>query len=451
MTSDERIALFEKMPVKRAVIRQIVPAIASQLIMVIYNLADTYFVGLLNSPAQTAAVTIAAPSLVLLTAVSNLFGVGAASLIARRLGAHNESDASEISSVAFWWGLFASLAVSAAFILLSSPILRLCGADETTFSYCSAYAKWTVIIGAPFSIISMLLANLVRSEGSAGKASLGLSLGAVINILLDPLFVLPSFLGLGVEGAGIATAVSNAISTVYFLVIILRRRSGRILTLNPKHLNRTKAHMRQILSIGFPSAVQQGLTVVAVAAQSHFVSAYATEAIAALGIVKKIDQLPLFFSIGVANGLLPLLAYNHSSGDHKRRSAAFRFGITVSVGFALLCVALYESLAPQLTALFIDDTMTISYASGFLRRMVLAMPLMAISYPLIVQFQAMGKAKQSLIASILRKGVLDIPLLFIMDSLYPLYGCMWVQPIVDSISLAAALYMYYRLKRRNFK
>ena len=436
------------MPVKRAVIRQIVPAIASQLIMVVYNLADTYFVGLLNSPAQTAAVTIAAPSLVLLTAVSNLFGVGAASLIARRLGAHRERDAAEISSVAFWWGIIASCAVSLAFLFLAGPVLRLCGADGSTYDLCHAYAKWTVIIGAPFAIMSMLLANLVRAEGSAGKASFGLSLGAMINILLDPLFVLPRFLGLGAEGAGIATAVSNAISTAYFLLLLLRRRNGKILSLHPKYLGRTKAHMGKILAIGFPSAVQQGLTVVAVAAQSHFVSAYATEAIAALGIVKKIDQLPLFFSIGVANGLLPLLAYNHSSGDHKRRSAAFRFGITISVGFAVFCVVVYESLAPQLTALFIDDTVTIGYAAGFLRRMVLAMPLMAVSYPMIVQFQAMGKTRQSLIASILRKGVLDIPLLFLMDSLVPLYGCMWVQPIVDTISMAAALICNKRLKKQ---
>ena len=439
------------MPVKRAVVHQIVPAIASQMIMVVYNLADTFFVGLLNSPAQTAAVTIAAPSSVFLTAVSNLFGVGAASLIARRLGAHRENDAKEVSSVAFWWGLLASVFTALLFFALAKPIFSLCGADESTYAVTYAYARWTVMIGAPFSVMSMLMANLVRAEGSAMSASFGLSLGAVINIVLDPIFVLPRFLGLGAEGAGFATAVSNAISAAFFAVYILRRRRVSVISIAPKHLSKTKTHMGQILAIGFPSAVQMGLTVVAAAAQTHFVSSYATEAVAALGIVKKIDQLPLFFSIGVANGLLPLLGYNHASGNHRRRRDAFRFGMVISVGFALLCVIVYESLAPQLTALFIGDAVTVHYASGFLRRMVLAMPLMAISYPMIVQFQAMGKARQSLIASLLRKGVLDIPLLFLMDSLLPLYGCMWVQPIVDCISLIAALYMYRRLKINGFQ
>lgn len=451
MTTEERIETFEKAPVKKAVIRQIAPAIAAQMISVIYNLADTYFVGMLNSPAQTAAVAIVAPPFVMLTAVSNLFGIGGASLIARKLGAHREEEARQVSSLAFWGGIISSVILALTYLILADPILRICGADDSTYAYAYAYAKWTIIIGAPFSIMNTLSANLIRAEGSALSASVGVALGGIINILLDPIFVLPRFLGLGAEGAGMATAISNVISALYFLVCILRRGKSSVISVTPKRLRYAGSHLGQVLSIGFPSAIQQALTVVAIAAQAKFVSSYATEAIAALGIVKKIDQLPLFFAIGLANGLLPLLAYNHASGDHKRRSAAFRFGMFISVGFALLCVVVYEIFAPELTSLFIDDAVTVSYASQFLRRMVLAMPLMAISYPMIIQFQAMGKAKQSLIASILRKGVLDIPLLFIMDALFPLYGCMWVQPIVDSISLAAALYMYQKLKKRNFQ
>ena len=173
---------------------------------------------------------------------------------------------------------------------------------------------------------------------------------------------------------------------------------------------------------------------------------YATEAIAALGIVKKIDMLPLYVCIGISTGLLPMLAYNYAAGNQKRRQQAFRFGCTIAVGFALLCVAVFEIFAPQLTGIFIDDAVTVGYASQFLRRMVLAMPLMSLSYPMIIQFQAMGKARESLICSILRKGVLDIPLLFLMDAILPLYGCMWVQPIVDTVALSAALVLYKRMK-----
>jgi Na+-driven multidrug efflux pump len=245
-----------------------------------------------------------------------------------------------------------------------------------------------------------------------------------------------------------ATAISNLAATVFFLIYLLRRGTT-VLGIRPSDLRYGRQHLRTVLAVGFPSALQYALTVVAVAAQARFVSHYATEAVAALGIIKKLDNLPLYFAIGTSSGLLPLLAYNYASGNQERRRRAFRFGCGVAVGFALLCVALYECLAPQLAGLFIDDAATIHYAAGFLRRMVLAMPMMAVCYPMIIQFQAMGKARESLVCSILRKGVLDIPLLFLMDHLLPLYGCMWVQPMVDTISLVVATAFYVRLKRRE--
>ena len=442
-------AVFSSMPIHRAVCRQIIPAIFSQMIALLYNLADTYFVGLLNDPVQTAAITIVYPSFVMLTAISNLFGIGGASLLARKLGKQEPQSAREISAVSFWLGLFSAMLFVIIFLFLLRPILSLCGATEKTAPLAAAYAKWVISIGGIPSILSMLCANLVRAEGAATQASFGISLGGVLNIFLDAFFILPQFLGLGIVGAGIATALSNTISLLYFLFYLYDKRNESCLALSPKFLKQAKAYLGDILSIGFPSALQYALTVVAVAAQSAFVAKYATEATAALGIIKKLDQLPLYFSIGVANGLLPLLAFNHSAGNKIRRAKAFRFGACISVGFSLFCVLLYETFAPQLVSCFISDAQTIRYGAAFLRRMVLAMPFMAFCYPMIIQFQAMGKAKEALVTSILRKGVLDVPLLFLMDSLLPLYGCMWVQPIVDFISLLVAAAFYLRLQKRT--
>lgn len=439
--------LFASMPIHQAVRKQIIPAIFSQMIALLYNLADTYFVGMLNSPAQTAAITIVYPSFVMLTAISNLFGIGGASLIARKLGKQEVQSAKEIASISFWFGLFAAICFSLLFFFFARPILTLCGATQPTIAHCLSYAKWVILIGGVPSILNMLLANLVRAEGAATAASFGVSLGGICNIFLDPLFILPQFLNLGVVGAGMATALSNLISPLYFLCYLYHRRQESILTITPAFLQQTRIHLKQILAIGFPSALQYALTVVAVAAQSAFVAKYATEATAALGIIKKLDQLPLYFSIGVANGLLPLLAFNHSAGNETRRKEAFRFGTAISVSFSLFCVLLYECFAPQLTALFISDSQTITYGAAFLRRMVLAMPFMAFCYPMIIQFQAMGAAKAALVTSVLRKGVLDVPLLFLMDGLFPLYGCMWVQPIVDFISLMVAAKFYLSLQK----
>lgn len=446
MTAEERIEIFENLPVPQAVRRQIIPAVISQMIALVYQLADTYFVGLLNDPVQTAAVTVAYPAFLMVSALSNLFGVGGASALSRSLGRHDTEQAGQISAVSFWFGAVTAAVYLLIFSIFSEPLLRLTGATDATILAASGYARWVILIGGLPTLLSVLLANLIRAEGRASKASFGLSMGGILNIILDPLLVLPSFAGLGAAGAGLATAISNFISMVYFLIVILRDQKGTVLRLHPALLRYAKTHLKPILTIGFPSALQLGLTVVAVSAQANFVSRYSTEAVAALGITKKIDQLPLYFSIGVSSGILPLLAYTHSAGNEDRRKDVFRLGAGISLGFSLFCLVLFELLAPYLAGLFIQDQTTIQYAASFLRRMVIAMPLMSVCYPMIIQFQAMGRAKESLICSILRKGVLDIPLLFIMDALLPLYGLMWVQPLVDGISLVVAMMLYRRIQ-----
>ena len=280
-------------------------------------------------------------------------------------------------------------------------------------------------------------------------AAVGVSMGGILNIILDPIFVLPRFLGMGAVGAGIATALSNLAAALYFLFYILTRRGKTALSLSPARLQLGGRYVKAVFASGFPSAVQYALTVVAIAAQSKFVSQYTTEAVAALGIVKKLDQLPLYFSIGVSNGLLPLLAYNYAAGNQGRRRKIFRLGTAVSLAFSLFCLAVYEAFAPWLASLFISDPLTIRYSAGFLRCMVTAMPMMSVCYPMIIQFQAMRRFKESMVCSVLRKGVLDIPLLFVMNSLFGLYGCMWVQPIVDTVSLAAAGGFYRSLAKKE--
>ncbi len=442
---------FEKLPVKQAVLKQIIPALVSQMIVLIYHLADTYFVGLLNDPRQVAAVTIVGPIFLLLTAISNLFGVGGASAVSRALGRKEPNTAKQISSVTFWWGIAVGLIACLAFPLCATPVLKIAGATDETFSFAKDYANWVISYGGVFTVITLLMVSLVRSEGMAAAASFGVSLGGFLNLILDPIFILPQFLNMGAGGAGLATALSNFVSAGYFMFHLWRSRGNTALDFSPSLLKHTMRHIGEILSIGFPSAIQYFLTVVAVTAQAYFVSRYSTEAIAAWGIVKKLDQLPLYFSIGVAQGLLPLLAYNHASGNLQRRHESFVFGCAISVGFSLLCLICYEIFAPQLGRIFIENAQTVQYAASFLRRMVIAMPMMAVSYPMIIQFQAMGKPRESLICSILRKGVLDLPFLFLFDWIRPLYGCIWVQPAVDGIALCAVVFFYWRILHHEKK
>ncbi len=428
----DRTYLFERMPVGQAVRRQIIPSIASQMVILLYNLADTYFVGLLNDAAQTAAVSLAYSVTLLMTALANLFAVGGAGRIAQLLGRRDRDGAREVCAVSFWFALLASAAFCVLFTLLSSPILRLCGATDETYALACGYSRWVISVGGTFSILNTVLANLIRADG-------------IINMLLDPLFVLPRFLGMGAEGAGLATAISNAAGMLILLGIIAARRRVGVVALRPGDLRAARRHIGRILRIGLPSAVQFLLTLVAVGALMKFMSLYDTAAVAALGIVKKLDMLPLYFSIGVANGLLPLLAYNYSAENHERRHRIFLCGCAVAVGFSVVCVAGYEVFAPALVRIFIGDAQTIACGTKLLRIMVLAMPMMSVCYPMITQFQAMGRMRESLICSILRKGSLDIPLLFVLNALFPLYGCAAVQPIVDCICMIVAIYFYKKL------
>lgn len=440
-----RDEIFRKLPIKQAVIKQIIPSIASQMVSLAYSLADTYFVGLLNDPDQTAAVTVATAAFLMLTALSNLFGMGGASLIARLLGSKQPDKAKQVSSFCFYAALISSILFTAIVAIFRDNILYLCGARDAVLTHARGYAFYTLIVGAVPTVVTTMYANLVRSEGSATNASIGVTIGCLLNIILDPIFVLPWGLNMGAAGAGAATALSNTIGMAYFFIYIATHKKTTVISVNPKELKHAKAHAPEVLRIGFPSALQFALTVVAVSAQMNFVSKYNGSAVAGLGITKKLDQLPLYFSIGVANGLLPLIGYNYAAGNHDRTENAFRFGCMLSLSFAIICVIIYEIFAPQLTSLFIQDEQTVRYASSFLRRMVLAMPCMSICYPMIIKFQAMGKAKASLIVSLLRKGIIDIPLYFIMDSLMPLYGCMWVQPIVDTLSLIVAIIINRRI------
>lgn len=443
----DRTELFEHMPIKKAVLLQAMPAVISQMITLLYNLADSYFVGLLNVPAETASVGVAMSVFMLLTAISNLFGVGGASVLAQSLGRKDHDSVRKVSSIAFWCGVVTPLVYALIIWPIQVPFLHLVGGNSETLQLAKNYVFWTVFIGGIPTVLNILLANLVRAEGKSGTAMVGVSMGCILNIILDPFFILPRFLGLGAAGAGLATALSNLAGTVFFICYIAFGKDT-FLSIRPQHLRFFRDYIGRILKIGFPSALQFLLTVTAVAATTKFVSLHSTEAVAAFGIEKRLDQLPLFFSIGIASGLLPMLAYNYAAGNHERRKAAFRFGSGLAVGFALFSVVLYEIAAPALCRIFIKDPETVRLAASFLRIQIIAQPLVAINYPMIIQFQAMGQVREAMICSILRKGVLDIPLLFIMNRLIPLYGCLWVQVIVDSISLIVALSLYRRVNQR---
>ena len=435
--------------IRPLVLRIAIPSMLAQFVSVLYSIVDRIYISNIPLVGETAlaGVGVCGPVVTLIGAFASLIGVGGAPLMSIRMGAGKTEEARRILSNSFLMLCVCSVALMAGVFPLRQPMLMAFGASDATYGYANTY--FTVYLcGTVFNLLALGLNQFIICQGYARKGMISVMLGAALNIVLDPFFILPQYMNMGAAGAGLATAISNTAGTLFFLLCLLRR-SSTVLSLRPCHLKRTGVYIREILSIGFPSALQYALTVVSLAVLSLFVSKYAVEAVAAYGIVKKLDNLPLYFSLGTSAGLLPFLSYNYASSDRERQRQGFVFGVSITVGFSLACVIVFELFAPQLARLFIQDDMTVAYAAAFLRRMVLCMPFVAICHPMITQFQAMGRTRESLICSILRKGSLDIPLLLLLDRLYPLYGCALVQPVVDLISLIVALVLYRRLRRTS--
>ena len=445
---DNKRELFEKTPVPKALATLAIPTIISQLISMIYNLADTFYIGLANNPSQTAASSIAFTLLFMLNCIPNLFGVGAGSLISRLLGEKRDKDAGGVASFSFYSTLIATALYSIGVLVFMEPLLRALGSTDTALPYAEQYAFWVVVIGGIPAALSMTMSHLLRSEGYASKASFGLGLGGVMNIALDPVFMFLIFEpGNEVKGAAVATMISNIIALLYFVIIYLKIRKQTVLSLNPKKARLESHFVKSILAIGIPSALGSFLACMSNIIINNLASGYSDlygdVPVAAIGIAKKIDMLPMNVGFGLCQGMMPLVAYNFASGDHKRMRAFSRVTRTAALVFAAVCVILFEIFATQICAIFNGHEATVVMSTDFLRILCLSVPFMLFNLQISFSFQAMGMGKQSLILSSLRQGVVNIPLLFIMNAAFGLYGIIWTQLISDIIT-GIVSYIVYR-------
>lgn len=261
MEDQKKIELFERMPVPNAVMKLAVPTILSSLVMVLYNLADTYFVGMLNNPIENAAVALAAPVLLAFNAVNNLFGVGSSSMMSRALGRRDYETVYKSSAFGFYCSIICGIIFSLLCTIFAQPLLSLLGADAETAASTAAYMKWTVTFGAAPAILNVVMAYLVRAEGASLHASLGTMSGCLLNIVLDPIFILPWGLNMGAEGAGLATFLSNCVACIYFFVLLWFKRGNTYVSINPKMFRLQKNIVLGIFGVGIPASIQNLLNV----------------------------------------------------------------------------------------------------------------------------------------------------------------------------------------------
>lgn len=433
MTNQNKTYLFEKTPVFRAILSLAVPTVLSQLITVLYNMADTFFVGQLNDPNQVAASTIAMPIFMLLTGIANLFGIGGASLISRSLGKGDKLRAKKTATFSFFTAITVALIYSVAVFFLRPVLLPKLGADETTYGFTSDYLFWTVCAGGVPTVLSMTLAHLVRSEGFSKQASFGIAFGGILNIGLDALFTLT--LQMQIKGAAIATFLSNLVAVIYFLIIILIRKNSTVISPNPKNYPIKESIPKEVVLVGLTSFIMSVMGTISNTVLNAVMSTYSNEAIAGMGIAKRIDLVAYAVAQGMTQGVLPLIAYNFASGDKKRYTEIVRKTAVLTIAVAIVATVFLYFGATPLSKLFIKDKKTVLYCREFLKIIALACPLTAINCIAISIFQAIGNKYQPLILSTSRKGVTDIPFMFLLNATVGVLGIPWAVPIAECIGL----------------
>ncbi|MCI8822995.1 MAG: MATE family efflux transporter [Lachnospiraceae bacterium] len=448
MEDRQKTILFEETPIPKAVMIMSVPTIISSLVMVIYNLADTYFVGMVNDPVQNAAVALAAPVLLAFNAVNNLFGIGSSSMMSRALGSKDYDTVCRSSAFGFYCALISGAVFSLLFTVFRQPLLLLLGSDATTAAATGAYLHWTVTCGAIPAILNVVLAYLVRAEGSSLHASIGTMSGCLLNILLDPVFILPRGLGMGAAGAGLATFLSNCAACLYFLVLLYVKRGKTYVCIRPSMFRPSRSTVASICGVGIPASIQNLLNVTGMTVLNNFTSAFGSDAVAAMGIAQKINMVPMYVALGLSQGLMPLISYNYASGDTARMKKAITFSSCISVSFLALITAIYYTGSGFFIGLFMKNEAIIAYGSRFLHGLCLALPFLCIDFLAVGVFQACGMGKKSLVFAILRKIVLEIPALYILNWIFPLYGLAFAQLAAEVVLAAAAVTVLLRMFRR---
>lgn len=446
----EKMYLFEEMPIPRAVMQLSIPIVVSSLVTIVYNLADTFFVGMLNDPVQNAAVTLVYPVMLGFNAVNNLFGVGTSSMMSRSLGSGDHEKVRKCSAFGFYGALVSGLVFSLLCTVFRMPLLRLLGADETTWEATANYMFWTVCCGAMPAILNVVQAHMVRSEGAALHASIGTMSGCLLNMLLDPIFILPWGLNMGAAGAGLATFVSNCAACCYFLILARMKKGKTFVCMDARRLKHLSSDVvLGIFAVGIPASIQNLLNVAGSTILNNFTAAFGASAVAAMGVAQKLNMIPMQMGMGFSQGIMPLVSYNYSSGNRRRMKKSILFAGSIVAPFMLTMTLVYFLGAPRLVQLFMKNPEIVGYGARFLRVMCLSSVFMCVDFLAVGVFQALGMGRNALMFAIARKVVLEIPLLFIMNAVYPLYGLPFAQLIAEVILAAAALVMLRGIFRQE--
>ena len=439
-SEDRRIYILREEKPAKAVVKLGVPLIAGMFIMVLYNLVDTYFIGLMRDDYQLAAVNLAYPVMMISIAISNMIGTGASSLIARSLGAGDREKADHTVTAGFVLTVVNSVIVAVLGLSLLGPIVTGLGAQANTFDYTRQYVQ-VILAGSLFTMGNYTFGQLLRSEGSVRQSVAGMIAGTIVNIMLDPIFIFG--LGLEIRGAAIATILGNAAGMCVSLWFYLGGKT--LLSPSFKYVRPTAEILKEIFWVGVPATLETLLTSAAYIVNNNLAVGYGELTVAAMGIAQKILSLGNYVYQGFAAGTQPIMGYNYGAKNYRRMIDVLKAGVMVCSGTELCIMAVYGVFAPQLIGIFTDSAEVIATGSRVLRTIMCILPFVGAVSMSRMSFQAMGKPQFAFAITLVRQLFLYVPLLLILNRVFGFGGIIWAQPVTEFIMMTVSLTLLYRV------
>ena len=441
---DKRIfTLSEEKPVK-AVVKMGVPLIAGMFIMVLYNLVDTYFIGLMHDDYQLAAVNLAYPVMMITIAVSNMIGTGSSSLIARSLGADDREKANHTLTVGFMLTVINSMIVAAVGLIFLQSIVQGLGAKDNTTIYTEQYVR-IILLGSLFTMGNYTFGQLLRSEGSVKYSIVGMIVGTIVNIILDPIFIFT--LHLQIQGAAIATIIGNGCGMAVSLLFYIRGKT--LLKPALKYIKPAAEILKEIFWVGVPASLETLLTSAAYIVNNNLAVGYGELTVAAMGIAQKVLSLGNYIYQGFAAGTQPIMGYNYGAKNYTRMMNVLKAGVMVVSGTELVLMGLYGIFAPLLIGIFTESAEVILIGTMVLRTLMFILPFVGAVSMCRMSFQAMGKPQYAFGITLVRQLILYVPLLLLLNYIFGLGGMLWAQPVTEMIMMVSSIFLLYGVIRKE--
>ncbi len=439
-SKEKREKIFSSYPVPKAVAALAIPSVLSSIVNVIYNMADTYFVSLMKDTNATAAVSLTMPVFLFFVAFGNIFGVGGSAYISRSMGEGKKEKVKKISSFSIFSSILSGAVLLAIILAFIKPITVALGAtNNATVTYATDYLKY-IAIGGPMIVTSITASNLVRGEGAAKESMIGMMIGTVTNIILDPIMILT--LNMGVGGAAIATVIGNIASVIYYAIYLIKGNS--ILSCNPKQFSVKDGIFKNVIPIGVPAAINNILMSLSNIILNNYIKGYGEAAVAALGIAMKVNMLIVFVQMGIGMGIQPLIGYSYGAKNPKRLKKTINFTILCTVTIGVILTIIYYIFTANIINIFNGegDPAVTQYGVSILRALMISDPLIGIMFTYNFAFQGMGKPIPTLILSTGRQGLIFLPMLIIMSKLKGFDGIIFAQPTADLVCIILAFVMF---------